>query len=66
MMMRRIKIVCDVTFCNVKHHLHMSNVKPQYNLNSPSVRRILREMKEMQNDKSTLFKAFPLDVLKLK
>jgi hypothetical protein len=40
----------------------MSNSKIQYNINSPSIRRILREIKEMQNDKSTLFKAFPLEV----
>jgi hypothetical protein len=33
-----------------------------YNPNSQSVRRILREYKEMSQETSTLFRAVPLDV----
>jgi hypothetical protein len=33
-----------------------------YNPNSPSVRRIMKEYKEMKNDTSTLFRAAPLEV----
>lgn len=40
----------------------MSDPRPNYNMNNPSVRRIMKEIKEMQAEKSTLYTAMPLDV----
>lgn len=40
----------------------MSDSRPHYNMNNPSVRRIMKEIKEMQAEKSTLYTAMPLDV----
>eukprot|EP00029_Vermamoeba_vermiformis_P004122 TRINITY_DN14651_c0_g1_i1.p1 TRINITY_DN14651_c0_g1~~TRINITY_DN14651_c0_g1_i1.p1 ORF type:complete len:340 (-),score=103.89 TRINITY_DN14651_c0_g1_i1:66-1085(-) len=39
----------------------MSDPRPHYNMNNPSVRRIMKEIKEMQAEKSTLYTAMPLD-----
>jgi len=35
--------------------------KPQYNLNNPSIKRIMREMKEMEKEKNSQFTATPLE-----
>lgn len=35
----------------------------KYNLNNPSIKRIMREVKEMEKEQSVQFKAKPLEVL---
>lgn len=43
-------------------HIKMEEAKKNYNVNNPSIKRIMREMKEMENEKTSEFVATPLEV----
>lgn len=42
--------------------VHTSSMEQKYNLNNPSIKRIMREVKEMEKETSCQFKARPLEV----